>query len=231
MVSQRFLCHCADYQFDFWYILACSGLIGRKGVNLSKVPHVITNSINNARCHSSLPDYCAKRDHLLLMICEGKRPFAFYFFLFLLSSCELSGELARQMQVFLHELVILMISPHNPRKIHVEFRHDCGNFLRGKIVIFMQDKRKFEPSWQLYWLYLLSKHSIFQSFHNIPCQVCTIKTKVVSVSMQQYGCLIMTAEFFSTVSGKLVLLIYSRTTHCWRKQKILSSYYRECWSV
>ena len=62
MVSPHFLHHYADDHFDFRHILAYPCLIGRKGVSLSKVPRVISNSINTALCHSSLPDYCAEHD-------------------------------------------------------------------------------------------------------------------------------------------------------------------------
>ena len=48
---------------DFRLNLAYTGRIGRTGVNFSKVPRVISNSINTAQGHSSLPDYCAERDH------------------------------------------------------------------------------------------------------------------------------------------------------------------------
>ena len=58
MVSPLFFCHCADDNFDFRHILAYPGLIGRKGVNLSKVSQVIPLDVTLV-----YPDYCAEHDH------------------------------------------------------------------------------------------------------------------------------------------------------------------------
>ena len=119
MVSPRFLWHCGDDHFDFQHILlAYPGLIEGKESSI-KVPQVVSKSSNTGQCHSSLLRLlCRTRAYLMTLLGQSVKTKEQFFlaFFFLLSSHELSGELASKTQVFPRELVILVVSPHNPSK-------------------------------------------------------------------------------------------------------------------